>query len=224
MAEYNAPLRDMRFVLHEVFDAPKLWARLPALAETVDVDTADAILEEAAKVTGQLIAPLNRSGDEEGAQWNDGVVTTPAGFKEAYQTYIEGGWVGLGGNPEFNGMGMPKMLSVQFEEMLYSANSSFALYSALSSGACLAIDAHASQELKEKLAQAMHTSNLFFDEKQVVNSISQALKSRDDQIEQLKNKLQSSLSNSQNNINTNDSKTFDINKDVNKSMPIQKLY
>lgn len=80
------------------------------------------------------------------------------------------------------------------------------------------------QELKEKLAQAMHTSNLFFDEKQVVNSISQALKSRDDQIEQLKNKLQSSLSNSQNNINTNDSKTFDINKDVNKSMPIQKLY
>ncbi|AKX59857.1 acyl-CoA dehydrogenase [Thiopseudomonas alkaliphila] len=156
MAEYNAPLRDMRFVLHEVFDAPKLWARLPALAETVDVDTADAILEEAAKVTGQLIAPLNRSGDEEGAQWNDGVVTTPAGFKEAYQTYIEGGWVGLGGNPEFNGMGMPKMLSVQFEEMLYSANSSFALYSALSSGACLAIDAHASQELKEKFLPPLY--------------------------------------------------------------------
>ena len=148
MPEFNAPLRDMRFVLHEVFAAPALWARLPALADHVDADTADAILEEAAKVTGQLIAPLNRAGDEEGAHWLAGQVTTPAGFKSAYATYIEGGWVGVSGNPEFGGMGMPKMLAVQFEEMLYAANSSFALYSALSSGACLAIDAHASQALK----------------------------------------------------------------------------
>ncbi|MDT9646707.1 acyl-CoA dehydrogenase N-terminal domain-containing protein, partial [Pseudomonas sp. JV245A] len=74
MPEFNAPLRDMRFVLHEVFNAPKLWARLPALADTVDGDTADAILEEAAKVTGNLIAPLNRSGDEEGASWHAGQV------------------------------------------------------------------------------------------------------------------------------------------------------
>ncbi|MWK59810.1 acyl-CoA dehydrogenase [Pseudomonas otitidis] len=149
MPEYNAPLRDLRFVLHELFEAPRLWARLPALAETVDADTADAILEEAAKVTGSLIAPLNRSGDEEGAQWVDGRVITPAGFKAAYATYIEGGWVGLSGNPQYGGMGMPKMLAVQFEEMLYAANSSFALYSALSAGACLAIDAHASAELKQ---------------------------------------------------------------------------
>ena len=148
MPEFNAPLRDMRFVLHEVFAAPALWARLPALADHVEADTADAILEEAAKVTGQLIAPLNRAGDEEGAHWLAGQVTTPAGFKSAYATYIEGGWVGVSGNPEFGGMGMPKMLAVQFEEMLYAANSSFALYSALSSGACLAIDAHASQALK----------------------------------------------------------------------------
>ena len=148
MPEFNAPLRDMRFVLHEVFAAPALWARLPALADHVDADTADAILQEAAKVTGQLIAPLNRAGDEEGALWLAGQVTTPAGFKSAYATYIEGGWVGVSGNPEFGGMGMPKMLAVQFEEMLYAANSSFALYSALSSGACLAIDAHASQALK----------------------------------------------------------------------------
>ena len=148
MPEFNAPLRDMRFVLHEVFDAPALWARLPALAETVDADTADAILEEAAKVTSQLIAPLNRSGDEEGAQWRDGQVSTPSGFQQAYATYIEGGWVGLAGNAEYGGMGMPKMLAVQVEEMLYGANSSFALYSALSSGACLALDAHASEALK----------------------------------------------------------------------------
>lgn len=156
MPEFNAPLRDMRFVLHEVFEAPALWARLPALADHVDADTADAILEEAAKVTGQLIAPLNRSGDEEGAQWQATTVTTPTGFKAAYTTYIEGGWVGLSGNPEFGGMGMPKMLAVQFEEMLYAANSSFALYSALSSGACLAIDAHATHALKSTYLPPMY--------------------------------------------------------------------
>ena len=156
MPEFNAPLRDMRFVLHEVFEAPALWARLPALADHVDAETADAILEEAAKVTGQLIAPLNRSGDEEGAQWQATTVTTPSGFKAAYTTYIEGGWVGLSGNPEFGGMGMPKMLAVQFEEMLYAANSSFALYSALSSGACLAIDAHATHALKSTYLPPMY--------------------------------------------------------------------
>ena len=156
MPEFNAPLRDMRFVLHEVFDAPALWARLPALAEHVDADTADAILQEAAKVTSQLIAPLNRSGDEEGAQWYAGKVSTPQGFKAAYNTYIEGGWVGLSGNPDFGGLGMPKMLAVQFEEMLYAANSSFALYSALTSGACLAIDAHASTTLKETYLPPMY--------------------------------------------------------------------
>jgi alkylation response protein AidB-like acyl-CoA dehydrogenase len=156
MPEFKAPLRDLRFVLHEVFDAPALWARLPALADSVDADTADAILEEAAKVTSHLIAPLNRSGDEEGAQWHDGRVTTPSGFKQAYATYIEGGWVGLSGNAEFGGMGMPKMLAVQFEEMLYGANSSFALYSALSSGACLALDAHASESLKNLYLPPMY--------------------------------------------------------------------
>lgn len=156
MPEFNAPLRDMRFVLHEVFAAPQLWARLPALAETVDADTADAILEEAAKVTGTLIAPLNRSGDEEGAQWAGGEVRTPTGFREAYATYSEGGWVGLSGNPQYGGMGMPKMLAVAFEEMLYAAGSSFALYSALSSGACLAIDAHASEDLKTTYLPPMY--------------------------------------------------------------------
>ncbi|UTW08910.1 acyl-CoA dehydrogenase C-terminal domain-containing protein [Pseudomonas benzenivorans] len=156
MPEFNAPLRDLHFVLHEVFQAPSLWARLPVLAEAVDAETASAILEEAAKVTGQLIAPLNRTGDEEGARWQDGQVTTPSGFREAYATYINGGWVGLSGNPQYGGMGMPKMLAVQFEEMLYAANSSFALYSALSAGACLAIDAHASEELKSTFLPPMY--------------------------------------------------------------------
>ncbi|WP_273822328.1 acyl-CoA dehydrogenase C-terminal domain-containing protein [Pseudomonas asplenii] len=149
MTDYTAPLRDMRFVLHEVFQGPAMWARLPALAERVDTDTADAILEEAAKITGQLIAPLSRNGDEQGVRFDAGEVTTPDGFQAAWQTYREGGWVGLGGNPEYGGMGMPKMLSVLFEEMMYAADSSFSLYSALSAGSCLAIDAHASEVLKQ---------------------------------------------------------------------------
>ncbi|PJI45960.1 MAG: acyl-CoA dehydrogenase [Pseudomonas sp.] len=156
MPEYNAPLRDMRFLLDEVFDAPALWARLPALAERIDADTADAILEEAAKITGGLLAPLNRSGDEEGVQFSDGDVRTPAGFREAYATYAEGGWVGLAGNPEYGGMGMPKMLSVQFEEMMYGANASFSLYSTLSAGACLALDAHADEALKTTYLPKMY--------------------------------------------------------------------
>ena len=148
MAEYNAPLRDMRFVLNEVFQAGQQWVSMPDLADVVDTEIADAILEEGAKLTSRELAPLNRSGDEEGALWKDGEVTTPKGFKEAFATYAEGGWVGLGGNPDFGGMGMPKMLSVQFEEMMYSANNSFTLYPTLTAGACLAINAHASDELK----------------------------------------------------------------------------
>jgi alkylation response protein AidB-like acyl-CoA dehydrogenase len=146
----------MRFLLNEVFCAPALWARLPALADTLDGQTAEAILDEAGKITGGLLAPLNRSGDEEGAQWEQGQVRTPSGFKEAYATYAEGGWVGLSGNSQYGGMGMPKMLAVFFEEMLYAANCSFALYSALSSGACLAIDAHASAELKNRYLPPMY--------------------------------------------------------------------
>lgn len=149
MADYKAPLRDIRFVLNEVFEAEKLWQSLPGLADSIDGETADAMLEEAGKLTSQTIAPLNRNGDEEGAKWNDGEVTTPAGFREAFKTYAEGGWVGFGGNPEFGGLGMPKMLGVQVEEMVYGANNSFALYPALTAGCCLALDAHGSEELKQ---------------------------------------------------------------------------
>ena len=157
MADYKAPLRDMRFVLNEVFEVSKLWAQLPALAEVVDEDTAAAILEEAGKVTGGVIAPLNRSGDEEGCSWADGAVKTPAGFPEAYQTYADGGWVGVGGDPVFGGMGMPKVISAQVEEMVNSANLSFGLYPMLTAGACLSINAHASEELKEKYLPNMYS-------------------------------------------------------------------
>ncbi|AHY41287.1 acyl-CoA dehydrogenase [Stutzerimonas decontaminans] len=156
MADYQAPLRDMRFVLNEVFDAPKLWQSLPALAEVVDAETADAILEEAGKITANSIAPLNRSGDEEGCRWDAGAVSTPAGYREAYQLYAEGGWVGVGGDPAFGGMGMPKVISAQVEEMMNSASLAFGLYPMLTSGACLSIYAHASEELKQKYLPNMY--------------------------------------------------------------------
>ena len=156
MADYKAPLRDMRFVLNEVFDVSTLWAELPALAEVVDAETASAILEEAGKVTAGSIAPLNRSGDEEGCSWDNGAVKTPAGFPEAYQTYAEGGWVGVGGSPEFGGMGMPKVIGAQVEEMVNSANLSFGLYPMLTAGACLSILNHASEELKAQYLPNMY--------------------------------------------------------------------
>ena len=157
MADYKAPLRDMNFVLNEVFQAPQLWASLPALAETVDPDTASAILEEAAKVNAEIIAPLNREADEQGAQWNNGEVTTADGFIEAYQTYAEGVCVGVGGAPEYDGMGMPKMLTAQLEEMVNAANVSFGLFPMLTAGACLSLHAHASDELKQKYLPNMYS-------------------------------------------------------------------
>ena len=157
MADYKAPLRDMRFVLNEVFEVSKLWAQLPALAETVDAETVDAILEEAGKVTSKTIAPLSRNGDEEGCHWKDTVVTTPAGFPEAYRTYAEGGWVGVGGNPDFGGMGMPKVVSAQVEEMLNSASLAFGLYPMLTSGACVSINTHATEALKAKYLPNMYS-------------------------------------------------------------------
>ena len=157
MADYKAPLRDMRFVLNEVFEVSKLWAQLPALADVVDEDTAAAILEEAGKITSGVIAPLNRSGDEEGCSWADGAVKTPDGFPEAYQAYADGGWVGVGGDPVFGGMGMPKAISAQVEEMVNSANLSFGLYPMLTAGACLSINAHASEELKEQYLPNMYS-------------------------------------------------------------------
>ncbi|MFC3153513.1 acyl-CoA dehydrogenase C-terminal domain-containing protein [Litoribrevibacter euphylliae] len=157
MAEYKAPLRDMQFLLKDVFEADKLWARLPGVADVVDPDTADAILEEAAKIANEVLAPLNREADEQGSKWEDGKVTPPDGFAEAYQTYIEGGWNALGGNPEFGGMGMPKTLVGQFEEMIQGSCMSFGLAPMLTAGSCLSINAHASQELKEKYLPNMYS-------------------------------------------------------------------
>lgn len=157
MAEYKAPLRDMRFVLNEVFEADKLWSSLAGLQGAVDVETAEAILEECGKIASQVLAPLNREGDEQGSTWNDGEVTAAPGFKDAYQTYVEAGLNGLGGNPDFGGMGMPKTLVGQVEEMVQGANMSFGLAPMLTAGACLSLNAHGSQELKEKYLPNMYS-------------------------------------------------------------------
>ena len=150
MSDYKAPLRDMRFVLNEVFQVSRLWARLPGMAEVVDEETAAAILEEAGKISAGIIAPLRQSGDEQGCVWSSAGVTTPQGFVAAYQAFAEGGWVGVGGSPQFGGMGMPKVICAQVEEMVNGANLSFGLYPMLTAGACLSIYAHASEELKQK--------------------------------------------------------------------------
>lgn len=148
MAVYNAPLQDMRFILSDVFAADQFWQSIPDLAH-VDMATVDAVLEEMAKFSQNVLLPLNRTGDEEGAQINGDVVTTPAGFKEAFKQYAEGGWVGLGAAEEWGGQGMPKMVTMLAEEMIFAVNPSFTLYPLLSVGACLALANYASQEQKE---------------------------------------------------------------------------
>ncbi|MCL1068376.1 acyl-CoA dehydrogenase C-terminal domain-containing protein [Shewanella olleyana] len=150
MNPYQAPLKDMQFLLENVFDATNTWQSMPNIAEMVDMDTAVAILDEASKISRDLIQPINRNGDEQEVKHIDGKVITPDGFKETYQQFSEGGWVGLCGEPDFGGMGMPKMLGVLVDEMNYSACNSFTLYSSLTAGAALCINAHATDELKEK--------------------------------------------------------------------------
>ncbi len=137
----------MRFILHEVMGAEALFARMPRTVE-VTADLMDAILESAATIAEEVLAPLNRSGDEEGCRFENGRVVTPKGFIAAYQAFAEGGWIGLSGDAEHGGQGMPKMLAVLFEEMIMGANSSFALYPILSAGASRAIARHATPELQ----------------------------------------------------------------------------
>jgi alkylation response protein AidB-like acyl-CoA dehydrogenase len=146
MASYKAPLRDMRFVLYELVGGDEL-ARLPGYEEFTR-DLIDPVLEEAAKVCEQVLHPLNRPGDEEGCTFENGVVRTPKGFIEAYQTYREGGWTSLSADPAYGGQGVPKALNVLVEEMTCSANLSFGMYPGLSAGVYHALHAYGSEELK----------------------------------------------------------------------------
>ncbi|MEN8427797.1 acyl-CoA dehydrogenase C-terminal domain-containing protein [Acinetobacter schindleri] len=148
MPIYNAPLADMKFILNDVFNAEQFWQANENLAH-LDASTAEAILEEMAKFAQNVTLPLNRTGDEEGAKYENGAVTTPAGFKEAFKQYAEGGWIGLGADAEWGGQEMPKMLTVLSDEMLFATNPSFMLYPLLSVGAGMALNSYGSQEQKE---------------------------------------------------------------------------
>lgn len=156
MSQYKAPVNDMNFLLFDVFKAHEFWQQSPQLSEAIEPETAKAIIEESAKVTESAIAPFSRDADETGVSWEDGKVTTPEAYKNAFNVVAEGGWIGLAGDPEFGGMGMPKTLAGMHEEMMCSADLAFALYPGLTAGACLAIRAHASDELKETYLPNMY--------------------------------------------------------------------
>lgn len=148
MPHYKAPLQEFDFLMAEVFKLPSFWPQLPGLAE-VDWETAQEVLKQAGKWCEEVLAPLNREADEEGCQLKGGQVHTPHGFKAAYQDYSAGGWVGLGGNPAFGGMGLPKSLVAAVEEMVQGSCMAFGLAPMLTAGACVALDAHASDGIKQ---------------------------------------------------------------------------
>jgi len=149
MAVYKAPLRDMRFVLHEVLDVGNVLPQLSGY-EDATPDVLDQVLQEAAKFSENELFPLNRSGDEEGCHFNDGVVTTPKGFKEAYQAYCAGGWPGIDVDPADGGQGLPHALEMLVSEMMISGNMAWVMYPHLSNGARSALQTHADQATKEK--------------------------------------------------------------------------
>ena len=148
MPHYKAPLRDLRFVRNELLGYEAHYASLPG-AEDATPDMVDAILEEGAKFCEQVLSPLNRSGDEQGCTLTEQGVTTPAGFKEAYQQFVDGGWPSLASDTEFGGQGLPASLGFVLSEMMGTANWSWNMYPGLSHGAMNTLEAHGTQEQKE---------------------------------------------------------------------------
>ena len=149
MPTYTPPLRDMRFVLHEVLDVVGALKALPAHAE-VDAETIDAVLEEGGKFASQVLAPLNAIGDAEGCTLDKATheVKAPTGFKAAYAQYVEGGWPALSCDPAFGGQGLPHVVSQCLFEMLNSANQAWTMYPGLSHGAYECLHTHGSDEQK----------------------------------------------------------------------------
>ena len=147
MGSYVPPLRDIQFVMHELLNTEATLQQLPAHAE-LDVDTINAIVEEAGKFSSQVIFPLNHTGDQEGCTLNGSVVTTPKGYKEAYKQYIDAGWPALSCDPEYGGQGLPISVNNALYETLNSANLAWTMYPGLSHGAYECLHAHGSDELK----------------------------------------------------------------------------
>ncbi|MEO3692691.1 acyl-CoA dehydrogenase C-terminal domain-containing protein [Roseateles paludis] len=149
MPQYTPPLRDMQFVLHELLNVVDEFKMIPAHAE-VDADTINAVLEEGGKFASEVIAPINLSGDSEGCALDRSTheVTPPKGFREAYATYVEGGWPALSCDTAYGGQGLPHTLNQFFYEMLNSANQAWTMYPGLSHGAYEALHAHGTPEQK----------------------------------------------------------------------------
>ena len=156
MPTYTPPLRDMQFVMHELLHVCDDFKTMPQHAE-MDADTINAVLEEGGKFAKDVIFPLNISGDTEGCQIDQTThaVTTPAGFKEAYTQYIEGGWAALGCDPAYGGQGLPLVVNQMFYEMLNSTNQAWTMYPGLTHGAYAALHAHGTEAQKETYLHKM---------------------------------------------------------------------
>ncbi|MEH8019499.1 acyl-CoA dehydrogenase family protein [Rheinheimera muenzenbergensis] len=157
MSQYQAPLNDIYFNLFSVWQLDRYWQQQPQLSEQLEIDTARAILEEAAKICEQQIAPYAAAADKRGAQLQDGTVSLPEHYYTAYQSLAEGGWTGLSGDAEYGGMGMPKALSMMVDEMLCSADIAFSLYPGLTAGACVALLQHADDATKALYLPKMYS-------------------------------------------------------------------
>ncbi len=147
MLEYRAPEREIEFLLFDLFRVRDEWRETPEFADFND-ELVRAVVGEAGRIAGEVMAPLNQRGDQQGCRWEDGVVTAPEGFRAAYRQLAQGGWLGVSGNPRYGGQGMPKLLGCLLEEMFWSANTSLYLYGALSIGAAICIDTHGSEAQK----------------------------------------------------------------------------
>ncbi|MDG1021705.1 MAG: acyl-CoA dehydrogenase [Emcibacteraceae bacterium] len=162
MSDYQAPVKEMNFTLNDVIDLKEVTSL--EKFQDADDDLIEAILIEGAKFTGDVLSPLNRIGDLNPSTVSDGVVTTPPGFKEAYQQYCENGWNGITANIEYGGQGLPHALGLPITEMVESANSSFSLCPMLTSSAILAIGKHGTEEQKntylEKLVSGVWSGTM----------------------------------------------------------------
>ena len=157
MPTYTPPLRDMQFVMHEVLKVSDEFKAMPPHAE-VDVDTINAVIEEAGKFAAEVAFPLNISGDTEGCVLNKTTheVKTPTGFKDAYAKYVEGGWAALSCDPTYGGQGLPFVLNQCLYEMLNSANQAWTMYPGLSHGAYEALHAHGTDAQKALYLSLIH--------------------------------------------------------------------
>lgn len=168
MSEIKIPLRDMRFAMREMLDWDQHYATLGY--EDASPDVVDAILEEGAKFCENVLAPLNQIGDQQGCTWKDGEVTTPDGFKEAYQQFVEAGWPSLAHNVDHGGQGLPVSLGTILSEMIGTANWSWGMYPGLSHGAMNTLDAHGTDEQKHtylnKLVEGSWTGTMCLTEPQ----------------------------------------------------------